>query len=55
MQGYDSVVMKADLEIGGTDQKFNLLTGRRVQRYFQMAEQDILTLPLLEGTDGIKK
>lgn len=55
MQGYDSVAVKADLEIGGTDQKFNLLTGRRVQRYFKMAEQDILTLPLLEGLDGIKK
>lgn len=55
LQGYDSVMVKADLEIGGTDQKFNLLTGRRVQRYFKMAEQDILTLPLLEGLDGIKK
>lgn len=55
LQGYDSVVIKADLEIGGTDQKFNLLTGRRVQRYFKIPEQDILTLPLLEGTDGIKK
>lgn len=55
LQGYDSVAIKADLEIGGTDQKFNLLTGRRVQRYFKVPEQDILTLPLLEGTDGIKK
>jgi len=55
LQGYDSVIVKADLEIGGTDQKFNLLTGRRVQRYFKMTEQDILTLPLLEGTDGVKK
>jgi tyrosyl-tRNA synthetase len=55
LQGYDSVMTKADLEIGGTDQKFNLLTGRRVQRYFKMAEQDILTLSLLEGTDGVKK
>jgi len=55
LQGYDSVAVKADLEIGGTDQKFNLLTGRRVQRYFKMSEQDVLTLPLLEGTDGIKK
>ena len=55
LQGYDSVMVKADLEMGGTDQKFNLLTGRRVQRYFKMAEQDILTLPLLEGTDGVKK
>ncbi len=55
LQGYDSVVIKADLEIGGTDQKFNLLTGRRVQRHFKMPEQDVLTLPLLEGTDGVKK
>lgn len=55
MQGYDSVAVKADLELGGTDQKFNLLMGRRVQRFYKMAEQDILTVPLLEGTDGIKK
>ena len=54
-QGYDSVKVKADLEIGGTDQKFNLLMGRRVQRHFGVSEQDILTLPLLEGTDGVKK
>ena len=55
LQGYDSVAVKADLEIGGTDQKFNLLAGRRVQRFFKVPEQDILTLPLLEGVDGIKK
>ena len=55
LQGYDSVVVKADLEIGGTDQKFNLLTGRRVQKYFKVPEQDVLTLPLLVGTDGVKK
>lgn len=55
LQGYDSVAIKADLEIGGTDQKFNLLMGRRVQRFYQMDEQDVLTLPLLEGTDGVKK
>jgi len=55
LQGYDSVATKADLELGGTDQKFNLLMGRRVQRFYQMKEQDILTLPILEGTDGIKK
>ncbi len=54
-QGYDSVKVGADVEIGGTDQKFNLLMGRRVQRHFKMPEQDILTLPLLEGTDGIRK
>ncbi len=55
MQGYDSVEVKSDLEIGGTDQKFNLLMGRQVQRHFGMAEQDVVTLPLLEGTDGVKK
>ena len=55
LQGYDSVAIKSDLEIGGTDQKFNLLMGRRVQRFYQKKEQDVLTLPLLEGTDGIKK
>lgn len=55
LQGYDSVAVKADIEIGGTDQKFNLLMGRRVQRHFGMDEQDILTVPLLEGTDGEKK
>ena len=54
-QGYDSVKIRADVEVGGTDQKFNLLTGRRVQRHFGMAEQDIMTFPLLEGTDGVKK
>lgn len=54
-QGYDSVKVKADVEIGGTDQKFNLLMGRRVQRHFGMAEQDIITLPLIEGTDGVRK
>lgn len=54
-QGYDSVRVKADVEIGGTDQKFNLLMGRRVQRHFKMPEQDVMTLPLLEGTDGVRK
>jgi tyrosyl-tRNA synthetase len=54
-QGYDSVMVKADVEIGGTDQTFNLLVGRRVQRHFKMAEQDILTVPLLEGLDGVEK
>lgn len=54
-QGYDSVMVKADVEIGGTDQTFNLLMGRRVQRHFGMKEQDIITTPLLEGLDGIKK
>ena len=55
MQGYDSVEVRADIELGGTDQKFNLLMGRRVQRHFGLPEQDIITLPLLEGTDGVKK
>ena len=55
MQGYDSVVLKADVEIGGTDQKFNLLMGRKLQKRYDEPEQDILTTPILEGTDGIKK
>ena len=55
LQGYDSVVLKADVEIGGTDQKFNLLIGRKVQQKFNQPEQDIITVPLLEGTDGVRK
>lgn len=55
LQGYDSVELKADVEIGGADQKFNLLMGRKVQQKFNQPEQDVLTVPLLEGTDGIKK
>ena len=55
LQGYDSVAVKADVEIGGTDQKFNLLMGRRVQKHYEMPEQDIVTLPLIEGTDGARK
>jgi len=54
-QGYDSLKIKADVELGGIDQKFNLLMGRRVQRHFGMKEQDILMVPLLEGLDGVKK
>ncbi len=54
-QGYDSVKVRADVEIGGTDQTFNLLMSRKIQRHFGEAEQDILTVPLLEGTDGVKK
>lgn len=54
-QGYDSVEVKADVEIGGTDQKFNLLMGRKVQKRLGMKPQDILTTPLIEGLDGIKK
>lgn len=55
LQGYDSVAVKADVELGGTDQTFNLLAGRKVQRGFRVQEQDILTVPLLEGTDGVRK
>ena len=54
-QGYDSVKVKADVEIGGKDQKFNLLMGRRVQRGYNMKEQDIMTTWLIEGTDGSRK
>jgi tyrosyl-tRNA synthetase len=55
MQGYDSVAMKADVELGGTDQKFNLLVGRELQKDFGQAPQVILTMPLLEGLDGKEK
>src|SRR5215510_13499812 len=55
MQGYDSVAMKADVELGGTDQKFNLLVGREVQRAYGQEPQVILTMPLLEGLDGQEK
>jgi tyrosyl-tRNA synthetase len=55
VQGYDSVALKADLELGGTDQRFNLLMGRELQKEHGQAPQCILTLPLLEGTDGVNK
>jgi len=55
IQGYDSVMVKADVEIGGTDQKFNLLVGRELQREFKEEPQVIMTMPLLEGTDGVQK
>jgi len=55
MQGYDSVALKADLELGGTDQKFNLLMGRHLQAEYGQEPQCILTMPLLEGTDGVDK
>ena len=55
LQGYDSVAIRADLEIGGQDQKFNLLMGRRLQRKYGQSEQDVIMLPLLEGTDGVQK
>ena len=55
MQGYDSVALKADLELGGTDQKFNLLVGRELQKDYGQEQQCILTMPLLEGLDGVDK
>ena len=55
VQGYDSFELKSDVELGGTDQKFNLLVGRDIQKSFGMEEQIIMTLPILEGTDGVKK
>jgi tyrosyl-tRNA synthetase len=55
LQGYDSVMVQADVEIGGVDQKFNLLVGREIQRAYNQEPQIILTLPLLEGTDGVRK
>ena len=55
LQGYDSVELKADVELGGTDQKFNLLLGREVQKHYQVEQQAIFTVPLLEGLDGFKK
>ncbi|MGY4533558.1 tyrosyl-tRNA synthetase [Pseudomonas sp. TE3786] len=55
VQGYDSVALRADVELGGTDQKFNLLMGRELQRAYGQEAQTILTMPLLEGLDGVKK
>jgi tyrosyl-tRNA synthetase len=55
VQGYDSVALKADVELGGTDQKFNLLMGRLLQRHYGQEPQAILTMPLLEGLDGVQK
>lgn len=55
LQGYDSVVLKADVEIGGTDQKFNMLTGRDIQRRYGLEPQDVITIPLLIGLDGARK
>jgi tyrosyl-tRNA synthetase len=54
-QGYDSVALEADVELGGTDQKFNLLVGRELQRHYGQPPQIVLTTPLLEGTDGVQK
>ena len=55
LQGYDSVRLGADVELGGTDQKFNLLLGREVQKHYGQKQQSIMTVPLLEGLDGVKK
>jgi tyrosyl-tRNA synthetase len=55
VQGYDSVALKSDVELGGTDQKFNLLVGRELQRDYGQESQVVITMPLLEGTDGVKK
>lgn len=55
IQGYDSVAMQADIELGGTDQKFNLLMGRELQKHFGQKPQTVITMPLLPGLDGVKK
>ncbi|MBT9613591.1 MAG: tyrosine--tRNA ligase [Burkholderiales bacterium] len=55
IQGYDSVAMKADMELGGTDQKFNLLVGREMQKHYGQAPQVVLTMPILVGLDGVQK
>src|SRR5689334_12891538 len=55
VQGYDSVALQADVELGGTDQKFNLLVGRELQKHYGQQPQIVMTLPLLEGTDGVQK
>ncbi len=55
LQGYDSVVVRSDIELGGTDQKFNLLVGRELQKVWNQKPQSVMTLPLLEGTDGVQK
>jgi len=55
VQGYDSVALKADVELGGTDQKFNLLVGRQLQQHYGQEQQIVMTVPLLEGLDGVQK
>jgi tyrosyl-tRNA synthetase len=55
VQGYDSVAMRADVELGGTDQKFNLLVGRDLQKHYGQPSQIVLTMPILEGLDGVRK
>lgn len=55
VQGFDSVALRADVELGGTDQKFNMLVGRELQRHYSMPPQVVITMPILEGTDGVQK
>ena len=55
LQGYDSVALKADVELGGNDQRFNLLVGRDIQKSYGLEPQVVMTVPLLEGLDGINK
>src|SRR5437764_2241638 len=55
LQGYGAVAVRADVELGGTDQKFNLLLGRDIQRAYGMPEQAVLTTPILPGTDGVRR
>ena len=55
VQGYDSVALESDVELGGTDQKFNMLVGRNLQREYGQEPQVVITTPLLEGTDGVQK
>jgi tyrosyl-tRNA synthetase len=55
MQGYDSVELKADVELGGTEQTFNMLVGRDLQKYYEQIQQDVMTVPILEGLDGVQK
>ena len=55
MQGYDSVALEADIEVGGTDQTFNLLVGRELQRDYGQTPQEVITFPLLPGLDGVEK
>ena len=55
VQGYDSVALRADVELGGTDQKFNLLVGRELQKEYQQEPQVIMTMPILVGLDGVQK
>ena len=55
MQGYDSVALEADIEVGGTDQTFNLLVGRELQRDYDQEPQEVITFPLLPGLDGVEK